>query len=273
MKLTIFTDVVDTWSWGEEKVLRALQYLYGDRVKFEFVMGGMIEDYRDLLPQNMKDQDSADMANGILHAMWTTGVIVHGMPISDVPPKLFTPNQSSTNRLDEYVVAVREVAPNRTHDFLRRLREATLVDGKVTTDPEVFKELIRVCGIDETDVASVLNGRSRELFLEDRMATFDRRVERFPTFMYTDDNHREYLLKGYQRLDQLVDFIQRHHSMAQHPVNDSIEGVKAFIESYPRVFEAEVLTLFAHGREHLDQLLQQDGNYVLEKGEIKRTND
>ena len=35
-----FTDPICVWCWGNEPVLRAIEYLYGDKVRIEFIMGG-----------------------------------------------------------------------------------------------------------------------------------------------------------------------------------------------------------------------------------------
>ena len=41
MKLLIFSDVLDPWSWGLEGVLRALTFTYRD-LSYEFIMTGLV---------------------------------------------------------------------------------------------------------------------------------------------------------------------------------------------------------------------------------------
>ena len=45
-KITIyqFTDPTCIWCWGNEPTLRALDYLYGNKIDIEFIMGGLVED-------------------------------------------------------------------------------------------------------------------------------------------------------------------------------------------------------------------------------------
>ena len=49
-KITIyqFTDPTCIWCWGNEPVLRALDFLYGDKIAIEFIMGGLVEDITTL---------------------------------------------------------------------------------------------------------------------------------------------------------------------------------------------------------------------------------
>ena len=58
-KITVyqFTDPVCIWCWGNEPVMRAIDYLYGDKVDTEYIMGGLVEDITTLF----EDRDSARM--------------------------------------------------------------------------------------------------------------------------------------------------------------------------------------------------------------------
>ena len=49
-KITIyqFTDPTCVWSWGNEPELRAIEYLYGDKVQIRFITGGLVEDITTL---------------------------------------------------------------------------------------------------------------------------------------------------------------------------------------------------------------------------------
>lgn len=47
IKVIEFTDPVCTWCWGSEPMLRTLEARYGDQVKVEFIMGGLVEDIRE----------------------------------------------------------------------------------------------------------------------------------------------------------------------------------------------------------------------------------
>ena len=45
-----FTDPTCVWSWGNEPELRAIEYLYGDKVQIRFITGGLVEDITLLAP-------------------------------------------------------------------------------------------------------------------------------------------------------------------------------------------------------------------------------
>lgn len=260
----IFSDVVCTWSWGEEKVLRALDYLYGENIEFENIMGGMISDYHDILPMNMKDQDSDDIANGILKQIWNAGSTVHKMPVSEELPNLLSKTNPSTNKLDKFFVAARKIDVKKSNVFLRLLREATILDKINTMNLDNIYPLLKKAGIDEKNFLEVFEMESDQLFLEDRMSTFDRRLETFPNFMYVNEKGREFILKGFKSKNELINFIEKHSNLKPREINLSNDEVLNFIKIYKRVFKAELIELFED-----EVFVENSIEYLLNNNKIK----
>ncbi|MBL7575221.1 protein-disulfide isomerase, contains CxxC motif [Peptoniphilus asaccharolyticus DSM 20463] len=244
MKIYIFSDVVCTWSWGQEKVLRAIDYLFGNKIEFENIMGGMISDYHDILPMNMKDQDSNETANGILRRIWTAGSTIHKMPVSKDIPNLLSRENPSTNKLDKFFIAARETSSDKANLFLRKLREATIVDGIDTMQVKNIEPLLNEVGIDFEEFLESFEENSNQSFLEDRMSTFDRRLEAFPNFMYVNEKGREFLIKGYKSKEELLNFIFEHSDLKPIEIEQSEENIFDFIKKYKRVFLPEIYELF-----------------------------
>lgn len=44
LTITCYTDPVCTWCWGMEPILRKIELHYGRQIKFEHIMGGLVQD-------------------------------------------------------------------------------------------------------------------------------------------------------------------------------------------------------------------------------------
>ncbi|WP_164845532.1 DsbA family protein [Anaerosphaera multitolerans] len=272
MKLYIFSDVVCPWSYGEEKVLRAIDYIYGEQVEQYNIMGGLIADYHDILPMNMKDKDSDEIANGILFQLWKAGYSIHKMPIMDKPPKLLSRENVSTYPLNISFVAARMSDETLANKYLRKLRESTILDGLNTMDDSIQLSIAEDVGIDgEIFLENLRDGASEE-FLEDRISSFDRRFTNYPNFMYTDDKGREKLLTGYKSLEELISFLEEQKpNLVRREINLNKNEVYNFIKNYERVFFIELVELFKEEtklKEIIDELSIENKIKVkeLEKG-------
>ncbi|WP_138159242.1 DsbA family protein [Peptoniphilus catoniae] len=256
MRIDIFSDAVCTWSYGEEKVLRAIDYIYKGQIEFVNTMGGLIADYRDILPMNMKDKDSDEMANKILLTIWKSGSDIHKMPIMNKTPKLLSRENPSTYFINRAFVTARLLDPKMANSYLRELRLATILYGRNTMDINVLVDIASKLGIDREDFRETFESESSEEFLSDRMKTFDRRLEAFPNFMYTDEKGKEYIIKGYKNKKELIDFIDRFSNLEKREVFLNRQNLLEFIDRYKKVYPAELVELF-EDEEKINQLLKE----------------
>ena len=248
MEIRIFSDVLCTWCYGEEKVLRAIDYIYGGAIKFKNIMGGMIADYHDILPMNMKDKDSNEEANKILRTIWVSGSTIHKMPVMKDEPKLLSREKPSGYYFDVLFVAARLTDEKKANDFLREFRFATILYGKNTLDERVAASIAKSVGIDEDEYLGNIE-LAKEVFLEDRVWAFDLRMTTFPNFMYIDDNRKEYVLKGYKNFKQLSEFIDRFGTFEKKKIFLNEDEVLNFIKHYKKVFLPELVEVFENEEE------------------------
>lgn len=248
MEIRIFSDVLCTWCYGEEKVLRAVDYVYGDAIRFKNIMGGMIADYHDILPMNMKDNDSNEEANKILRTIWVSGSTIHKMPVMREEPKLLSRQKPSGYYFDVLFIAARLTDENKANHFLREFRFATILYGKNTLDEKVAASIAKSVGIDEDEYLNNIE-MAKEVFLEDRIWAFDLRMTTFPNFMYVDDNRREYVLKGYKTFKELSAFIDRFGSFKKRKIYLSEDQILNFIKRYKKVFLPELVEVFENEEE------------------------
>ena len=81
-KITIFqfTDPVCVWCWGNEPVMRAIDFLYGNNVGIEFIMGGLVEEISTLHDLQGPKSEVIERANQIMAENWLSASERHGMP-------------------------------------------------------------------------------------------------------------------------------------------------------------------------------------------------
>ena len=96
-KITVyqFTDPVCIWCWGNEPVMRAIDYLYGDKVDTEYIMGGLVEDIATLFEDRDSGEDAIASANERMHRNWIAASARHGMPVTADRITLFSREQPS----------------------------------------------------------------------------------------------------------------------------------------------------------------------------------
>ncbi|MDO5040896.1 MAG: DsbA family protein [Peptoniphilus sp.] len=255
MKLDIFSDVICTWSYGEEKVLRAIDYIYDGQIEFKNTMGIIFNDYKDVLPMNMKDRASDEVANNILLSIWRAGVNIHKMPVMTSAPNLISDENPGTQFISRGFVTFRIIKPELANEFLRELRLATILYGKNTMDLEVLADIAEEFSVDRDEFKEVFENQSMEEFLSDRMKCFDRRFERYPNFMYTDEGGKEYILKGYKTKEELMGFIDRFSDIPKREITLDEESVKEFIRKYKKVFIPEIVEVFGQ-EEEVNKILE-----------------
>lgn len=255
MKLLIFSDVLDPWSWGLEGILRAIDFTY-EKFSYEFIMTGLINNYEEFLPQNFSQFNSVELGNKILFDMYKAASTITKFPHFEKIPSLFTENHKSSFPLDKYYVTVRETFCEKSNLYMRKLKEYAILKGKNIFLMEVQEEILKELDIDFDEFISEYEFID-EIFLEDRMKAFDYRVKMPPAFL-VDGNKR--LLKNFQNYENLCKFLEEEGDLRKKDLPEEKELL--FIKSYPNVLESEFLILFKE--EDLEKLISS-GKVAREK--------
>ena len=125
--VTYFTDPWCPWSWAAEPARRRLEVEFGDSVAVTYVICGMAHAL----------QDRSRFAS-----TWLEAAVSSGMPAD--PRALLTDPPSSTNPAALAVKAVAEQAD--PGPFLRRLREAIMVEGRRADRADGLLDIARETG-------------------------------------------------------------------------------------------------------------------------------
>ena len=256
LKITVFADPVCTWCWGSAPVLRAVDFLMGDKVEVEYVMGCMIDDITKYSNRRLGIGGDIELSNRNIHKAWCEASAVHGMPVCERGFRLFDEEHRSTAPQNlAYITAC--IYKEKSGDkrglcsarFLRRLQEATAVDALLTCDSGVLADLSAALGYEPSCFNDIMRSREVQRLFDDgkeRMRHYD--VHSFPTYLLQYKG-TEMLLRGFTTFDTLVQNIKQLTYGKMVPAEGvdfepTAGNVKRFIERYGSVYPVEIATAF-----------------------------
>ena len=185
-KITIyqFTDPTCIWCWGNEPVLRALDFLYGDKISIEFIMGGLVEDIRTLFNIEGTTTTIIEKANKAIADNWHKASLRHGMPISMERMTLYTEQYTSSFPQNIAYEAAKRIDKERAKLLLRRIREATFTENRRTSQINVLVELALEVGLDAAQFIDIYTyGAAQADFMQDRMKCRRNGITGFPSYL------------------------------------------------------------------------------------------
>src|SRR6185369_4831928 len=133
-----FTDPVCTWCWGSEPVLRKLETRFGEQVKISFVMAGLVKDITSFYDRYNDIGGDPARSNTNIARHWLEASERHGMPVQSEGFKLFSKEYPSTYPQNIAYKAAQLQDQLLANRFLRRIREASAAEAKLTNTTEVL---------------------------------------------------------------------------------------------------------------------------------------
>jgi len=260
-KITVyqFTDPVCIWCWGNEPVMRAIDYLYGDKIDTEFIMGGLVEDIATLFDDLDADDDVIELANERMRRNWAAASARHGMPVSAGDVRLFSREQPSSFPQNIAYEAAKRQDPAAAKRFLRRIREATFAEARPTARIDVLIELAAETGLDVAEfVDEYTYGNAQADFMQDRTRCRRNGITGFPSYL-VKSGQTSIILGGYQNLGTFHTIIRRLSDGKIKPrkAGPSQANVADFIKRYSTVYPVEIETAFGLDREQTDDIISE----------------
>lgn len=255
-----FTDPICVWCWGNEPVLRAIDYLYGDKVRIEFIMGGLVEDISTLYNMKGEKVDIIERANQIITKNWLIASEKHGMPVVDTHLKLFSERYPSSFPQNIAYEAAKRINPLLAKGFLRLMREATFIQGRRTSQIDVILDLATQAGYDAADfIDEYTTGNAHADFMQDRMLCRRNGITGFPSYLVRNDD-TEIIIGGYQNLNTFHTLIRRLSSGRIKPrkIGPSTANVMNFIQRYKSAYPVDIEILFGLDRHQTDLIISQE---------------
>lgn len=250
--LKIFTDVLDPFLWGLFPIIRKFERKYKN-FKYEFVMGGLIDDYEEFLPQNFREKNSIKLGNKILYDMYRATSTITNMKGFSSPPKLFTEDYKSSYPLDKYFLSVKEIDGDKSKDYMRKILEEAIIFEKNIFKIDVQKDIVKDFALNlEEFIFNYEN--SQGIFLQNRMETFDYRIKKFPGFLITENNR---VLQNIMNFGRIEEFLLENLDLEERDENLSEEEkILDYINSYDLVLKDEIKIVFGEDNK-LEELIKE----------------
>lgn len=254
-----FTDPVCVWCWGNEPVIRALEYLYGEKISIEYVMGGLIEDITTLYDLSGPKNRIIERANEIIANNWITASARHGMPVNIEHMSLFSERYPSSFPQNIAYEAAKRINPVLAKKYLRRIREATFLEQRRTSQMDVLVELATEVGFDAAQfIDEYTTGSAPGDFQQERMRCRRNGITGFPSYLIKNDSTK-IILGGYQNLSTLHTIIGRLSDGKIKPrkLGPSQTNIIDFMRRYQSVYPVEIEVAFGLDRNRTDLILDQ----------------
>jgi len=181
LRLVWYTDPISIWCWGCEPAIRRIEAVYPDDVEIEVVMGGLFEDFGPMREQFAR-MSGGQWKDSIL-AFMSAVAEHHRMPMNPAAMLESIDDFNSTwpGCIAAKAAEFQGAVPAKR--YLRRLREASLVEGRAIHRKGVQVELASEAGLDAAAFASALDdGAAEAAFRADLEVCRSRSVTGFPTF-------------------------------------------------------------------------------------------
>ncbi len=259
IKIYQFTDPVCVWCWGNEPVIRALDYLYGNKIDIEFIMGGLVEDITTLYDISGPRSVVISRANEIIANNWAAASARHGMPVNIEHMSLFSERYPSSFPQNIAYEAAKRINPTKAKDFLRRLREATFIENRRTSQMDVIVELATETGFEAAlFINEYTTGSAPQDFMQERMRCRRNGITGFPSYLIKNDSTK-IILGGYQNLSTMHSIIGRlsEGKIKPRKIGPSQANLLDFMHRYKSVYPAEIEVAFALDRDKTDLMISQ----------------
>ena len=241
-----FTDASCPWCYGTEPLLRKLETRFRDQIALGFVMGGLVEDVRNLSEAFDDPQKDVIESNLAVARHWLHTSKEHGMPVNTKGFALFSYDYPSSYTQGISFKAVQFQGDAFANDFLRRIRVATALEGLQTTREDVLAELASEAGVNMVEYFDRIENDDAKKAFEGDLALIEKyHIETLPSWLIRYDG-KEVVLHGITTFDALKEAII---GISDNSVKDIVapktsEAVFDFISRNTHVAPIEIKTAF-----------------------------
>lgn len=234
LTLTQFTDPMCTWCWGSEPIIRHIRTAFGEQVRIEYIMGGLIEDFDTFYDATNDISEPSEVG-----PHWQEASEHHGMPVDT---EVFdTDPAQSTYPASIAFTAARQQDRTLAHRYLRRLRAAYATEVRNVNRREEQVELAAEVGLDIDEfIAALEDGTARTAFEDDLARTRRAGVRAFPTY-HIDGPNGEETVAGFKSFDELTELLS---AAAPSIEQSSPPALREFVAEYGPVATQEIAEVY-----------------------------
>lgn len=228
--MTHYTDPWSVWCWAIEPQLLRLRERHGDRIESRIKLGAILE-----------TAPPPEFPRIEIVRMFASARRQSGMPLD---PEIVLKKQSGgTIRAGIAAKAVELVEPTKLAPYLRRMREAALVDGRDIEELEVQEALAKEAGVDAAAFREALetDEATRE-FYGDQAEARVRGITGFPTVTFSNNMGHVVGVAGFQPTEAYEAALARVSGARW--VDSPPRDLRSLLRAHGRLATAEVAEVY-----------------------------
>lgn len=246
ISILYFTDPICSSCWGIEPHLRKLKLEYGDFFNIEYKMGGLLQNWA-----SYKGNDVRKPEDVAVH--WDQASQYYEMPI-DGDVWLEDPLHSSYPPAIAFKAAQLQDT-RKAIIFYRRIKEMVFLEKINTTKLEHLQAAALHAGLNPQQLVGDMEGQAVTDFENDVKLARSFGIKGFPSILFCDSKHDQYLLYGFKPYEEFEQAIQKWNP---HAVKKTINtNYLSLFSHYPTLTTKEYAVLTHKNKAEAETFLNQ----------------
>jgi putative protein-disulfide isomerase len=209
VEITYYTDPLCCWSWAFEPQWRKLRYEFEGKIKWHYVMSGLIPTWK-----NYNDEVNIVSRPIQMGPVWMQASHLSGMPI---PNKIWMLDPPASSYPACIAVKCAQLQSFEAGEiYLRRVREAVMINEKNIAKTEVLIEVAEQIANEQHTAfnlerfkADLTNDNGIEAFRKDMQEVQYRNITRYPTLILKQPNQQAVIITGYRPYSALLNAMKQ----------------------------------------------------------------
>lgn len=204
LKITYYTDPLCCWSWAFEKHWQAFRQQFGHTFHWDYVMGGMIPDWKTF----------SDPLNAVSKPIQMGPVWMHASQVTHEPMDDAIWHEDPPTSSYPACIAVKCAAlqsREASDGLLHKIREAVMTKKQNISRYEVLIAIADDFAIERPELFDINRfladwhgGAGRGMLKSDLQQAAYHKIGRFPTLTFSNSTGQGIMIVGYRPYDELV---------------------------------------------------------------------
>jgi putative protein-disulfide isomerase len=243
VEITFYTDPLCCWSWAFEPQWRRLQYEFGDRIVYRYVMSGLLPGWK-----NYNDPLYSVSRPMQMGPFWHEASLKSGMEIYD---KIWVEDPPASSYPACIAVKCAELQSKVAGvKYLRMVREAVMLQGENIARQDILTNIAKALAHKHPGLLDMerflqdltVTDYGIEAFRKDLNEVQNRNISRFPTLIMRSSNKPTIMITGYRPYPVLLDAIKQVAN-AKMPLQKP-SSKEAYIKFWGNITEREIEEAF-----------------------------
>ncbi|WP_224996738.1 DsbA family protein [Cesiribacter sp. SM1] len=209
IEIEYYTDPLCCWSWAFEPQWRRLRYEFKEMIQWRYRMAGLLPSWKNFSDPLYSVNRPLQMGPVWMEAQQMSGQPMHDRIWGDDPPQSSYPACIAVKCASLQSAEAEEA-------YLRRLREAIMLEGKNIAKEQILFEQARQLAAEQEDLLDAEQllqdyhkGKGQQAFREDLQKMRYGNISRFPTLILRKKGEQAFMITGYRPYAVLLDALRQ----------------------------------------------------------------